>query len=362
MTDLTQLAPAAASPPAVAGAGASSTYHAQVNLALLALDNAVGTAIAAATGLEATPLNLLPQTVSQICMALTAIEAAAADVSATVSVALDSALPNINTEFLELQLTLMLEIAEQVGDTGTTEHLLACFMHHLRIMGTDEDVLQTRRTIFGSVNSSPVSGKFQFRQNPMLREEGDDRTDDSETEVEVRKGDESGDMSMDGVLGAPSYVERERLGRVISHARSSDSSEDGRRRDSIAGRASFSSASGPSSPGSTSTPHKSVPTLLQTPRSSPTVAGSSSLSLSTLIFGKAGSLLSAKPNEMSEGSAGSGDELEEGELDAEGEVVIGTPADETSSAGRASFAYGPKIFRFYYIVEYSELPSGSWVE
>jgi hypothetical protein len=125
----------------------------------------------------------------------------------------DGALPDINAEFLELQLTLMLEIAEQVGGTGTTECLLACFMHHLRLMGTDEDVLQTRRAIFGSVNSSPVSGKFQFRQNPMLREEGDDRTDDSEMEVEVRKGDESGDVSMDGVIGtfgapAPLFLPR----------------------------------------------------------------------------------------------------------------------------------------------------------
>lgn len=113
----------------------------------------------------------------------------------------DGALPDINAEYLELQLSLMLEIAEQVGGTGTTERLLARFMHHLRVMGTDEDVLQTRRAIFGSIDSSPASGKFQYRPNPMLRENGDDRTDDSETEVEVEKGAGSEDVSMDGGTG-----------------------------------------------------------------------------------------------------------------------------------------------------------------
>jgi hypothetical protein len=63
------------------------------------------------------------------------------------------------------------------------------------------------------------------------------------------------------------------------------------------------------------------------------VAASSSLSLSTSIFGKAGSLLGTKPNETSEGGAGGGDQLEEGELDAEGEIVVGNPAGETSGAG-----------------------------
>jgi hypothetical protein len=115
----------------------------------------------------------------------------------------DGVLHDINAEFLELQLTLMLEIAEQVGGTGTPERLLARFMHHLRIMGTDEDVLQTRRTIFGSINSSPATSKFQFRPNPMLREEGDNRTDNSEmeVEVEVRKGEGSEDVLMDGAAG-----------------------------------------------------------------------------------------------------------------------------------------------------------------
>ncbi|KAJ7873980.1 hypothetical protein B0H13DRAFT_2348788 [Mycena leptocephala] len=111
-------------------------------------------------------------------------------------------LPDINTEFLELQLTLMLEIAEQVGGTGTMEHLLTRFMHHLCIMGTDKDVLQTRRAIFGSIDSSPATGKFQFHPNPMLREEGDNLTNNSETEVEVGKGEGSMDVLMDGAAGA----------------------------------------------------------------------------------------------------------------------------------------------------------------
>ncbi|KAJ7875237.1 hypothetical protein B0H13DRAFT_1894190 [Mycena leptocephala] len=257
----------------------------------------------------------------------------------------DGALPDINAEFLELQLMLMLEIAEQVGGTGTTERLLARFMHHLRVMGTDEDVLQTWRAIFGSVNSSPVSGKFQFRQNPMLREEGDDRTDDSETEVEVRKGDESGDVSMDGVIGemnegppltssasasgesspTPAPPIRLRMDAVEIPSRAAPplaAPRDPRRL--------FPS----SSPGPMSTPRKSVPMPLQTPRSPPAVAASSSLSLSTLIFGKAGSLLSTKPNETSEGGAGGGDKLEEGELDTEGEIVVGNPRVRRWAQGR----------------------------
>jgi hypothetical protein len=281
----------------------------------------------------------------------------------------DGALPDINAEFLELQLMLMLEIAEQVGGTGTTERLLARFMHHLCVMGTDEDVLQTRRAIFGSVNSSLVSGKFQFRQNPMLREEGDDRTDDSETEVEVRKGDESGDVSMDGItgmFGAP--VSPFSSPSLFSFADPSSSSGGTNEGPPLMSSASASGESSPtpappirlrmdavevplqaalpsaaprdprrlfpsSSPGPTSTPRKSVPTPLQTPRSPPAVAASSSLSLSTSIFGKAGSLLSTKPNETSEGGAGGGNKLEEGELDAEGEIVVGNPAGETSGAG-----------------------------
>ncbi|KAJ7801453.1 hypothetical protein B0H13DRAFT_1932242 [Mycena leptocephala] len=198
----------------------------------------------------------------------------------------DGALPDINTEFLELQLTLMLEIAKQVGGTRTTERLLTRFMHHLRIMGTNEDVLQTQ-------------------------EEGDDRTDNSETEVEVRKGNESGDVSMDGArqTKAPSHIERERFGRVVAHARSSDSSEDGRRRDSIAGRTSFGSASGPSV----------LVSLL--------VAG---------FYVHASQAPFSAPNPMrraSEGGVGGGNELEEGEVDAEGEIVVGTPVGETLGAG-----------------------------
>jgi hypothetical protein len=64
--------------------------------------------------------------------------------------------------------------------------------------------------------------------------------------------------------------------------------------------------------------------------------------------------------------------LEEGEPDAEGEVVVGTPAGETSGAGadvnmdcslgRALFAHGPQNFRLLYLIAYSELPSGGWVE
>ncbi|KAJ7811191.1 hypothetical protein B0H13DRAFT_1926884 [Mycena leptocephala] len=227
----------------------------------------------------------------------------------------DGTLPDINAEFLELQLTLMLEIAEQ-----------------------------TQCTIFRSIDSSLATGKFQFRPNPMLREEGNDHTDDSKTEVEVRKGKGSKDVLMDGATGAtnkgPSLT--------LSVSASGESSPKPAplvclRMDAveIPSRAPPPLMAPwdphhmflPSPPGSSSTPRKPAPTSLQTPRSSPTVATSSAHSLSTSVFGKAGLLLGAKPNETSEGSAGCGNMLEEGELDAEGEVVVETPAGETLGAG-----------------------------
>jgi hypothetical protein len=66
---------------------------------------------------------------------------------------------------------------------------------------------------------------------------------------------------------------------------------------------------------------------------SPPVVVSPALSLSTSIFGKAGILLGSKPNETSEGFAASGETLEEGEIDAEGEIVVAPSAGETSGAG-----------------------------
>jgi hypothetical protein len=65
---------------------------------------------------------------------------------------------------------------------------------------------------------------------------------------------------------------------------------------------------------------------------SPPVVVSPALSLSTSIFGKAGVLLGSKPNETSEALVASGEMLEEGEIDAEGEIVVGTSAGETSGA------------------------------
>ncbi|KAJ7814192.1 hypothetical protein B0H13DRAFT_1924965 [Mycena leptocephala] len=242
----------------------------------------------------------------------------------------DGALPDINAEFLELQLTLMLEIAEQVGDWDD-ERLLARFMHHLRIMGTDEDVSRLgARSSGASISPKPNAQGGGRRPHRRQRDGG-----------RVRKGDESGDVSMDGVRWTNEGLlsrRAQRLGRVVSHARSSDSFEDGRV-EVPSGPRSFSSASRPSAlvsllvTGPTSTPRKSVPTPLQTPRSPPAVAASSSLSLSTSIFGKAGSLLSTKPNETSEGGAGGGDSWR-GELDAEGESSSGIPRVRRRAQGR----------------------------
>jgi hypothetical protein len=53
----------------------------------------------------------------------------------------------------------------------------------------------------------------------------------------------------------------------------------------------------------------------------------------TSIFGKPGVLLGSKPNETSEGFTANGEMLEEGELDAEGETMVGTSAGETLGAG-----------------------------
>ncbi|KAJ7789165.1 hypothetical protein B0H13DRAFT_2394887 [Mycena leptocephala] len=75
----------------------------------------------------------------------------------------DSALPDINTEYLELQLSLMLGIAEEVRGTGITKHLLAHSLHHLCILGTDKDILKTQHAIFSSISSSPATGKFEFQ-------------------------------------------------------------------------------------------------------------------------------------------------------------------------------------------------------
>ncbi|KAJ7836511.1 hypothetical protein B0H13DRAFT_2368681 [Mycena leptocephala] len=68
----------------------------------------------------------------------------------------------------------------------------------------------------------------------------------------------------------------------------------------------------------------SPPRLLQAACSSPTVAASPALSLLTSVFGKPGLLLGAKPNKMSEGIVANSELLEEGELDTEGEIVVGT--------------------------------------
>jgi hypothetical protein len=83
---------------------------------------------------------------------------------------------------------LILEIAEQVRGTGMTGCLLAHFLHHLHILGTDKDTPKMCRTIFRSVSSGCATGKFKFHLNPMLREEGDDHSDDSKIEVEGKKG------------------------------------------------------------------------------------------------------------------------------------------------------------------------------
>ncbi|KAJ7883999.1 hypothetical protein B0H13DRAFT_1890139 [Mycena leptocephala] len=154
----------------------------------------------------------------------------------------DAALPDVNAEWMELQLMLMLEVPDEVGGVGTAERLLTRFLRHLRSSGTDQDVLEARCAIFGSENSSVAGGKSRPRAHPSFREEGDSNSSDSGMEVEGGKGGGDGDVSMGQEKGA-------------------------------------------------------------------------------------------KPNEMSKGVAGNGESLEEGELDAEGEIVVRTSTGEMSGAG-----------------------------
>jgi hypothetical protein len=97
---------------------------------------------------------------------------------------------------MELQLTLMLDIADEVGGVGTTERLLARFMRHLRSLGTDQDVLEARRAIFGSENSSVAGGKSGHRACSSSRGGEGSETDDSGTEVKGGKGGGDGNVSM----------------------------------------------------------------------------------------------------------------------------------------------------------------------
>jgi hypothetical protein len=88
----------------------------------------------------------------------------------------------------------------------------------------------------------------------------------------------------------------------------------------------------PTPPRQSSGSRASPPKPPQAALLSPPVVVSPALSLSTSIFGKAGVLLGSKPNETSEALVASGEMLEEGEIDAEGEIVVGTSAGETSGA------------------------------
>ncbi|KAJ7882722.1 hypothetical protein B0H13DRAFT_2344515 [Mycena leptocephala] len=281
----------------------------------------------------------------------------------------DAALPDVNAEWMELQLTLMLEIADEVGGVGTTERLLARFLRHLRSSGTDRDVLEVCRAIFGSENSSVAGGKSGPRAHPSFREEGDSNSSDSGTEVEGGKGGGDGDVLMvqnEGsandeplLMASASVSGRLSLPSVPSVRLTMDSVEILSRTvcPPVASASDLQCMFSPSPLRRSSRSRASPPKLPQAALLSPPVTISPALSLSTSVFGKPGSLLGAKPKETSEGVAGNSEMLEEGELDAEGEIVVGTSMGET-----ASFAYGPQIFRLLYLIAYSELPSGGWVE
>ncbi|KAJ7870842.1 hypothetical protein B0H13DRAFT_1896024 [Mycena leptocephala] len=232
----------------------------------------------------------------------------------------DTTLPDVNTEWMELQLTLMLEIADEVGGVGTTERLLVRFLRHLCSSGTDRDVLEARRAIFGSENSS-VAGE-------------DSDSNDSGTEVEGGKKDDERDVAMDQEKGSGND-EPPLTASADASGRSSPPSVPSVRltMDSVEIPSDLRHMFSPSPPRRSSGSRASPPKLPQAALLSPPVAVSPALSLSTSVFGKPGSLLGAKPNETSKGVAGNGEMLEEGELDAKGEIVVGTSTGETPGAG-----------------------------
>ncbi|KAJ7813374.1 hypothetical protein B0H13DRAFT_2382573 [Mycena leptocephala] len=205
----------------------------------------------------------------------------------------DAALPDVNAEWMELQLTLMLEIAE-------------------------EDVLEARRAIFGSENSSVAGGKSGHRARSSSRGGEDDETDDSGTEVEGGKGGEDGDVSMG--------QDKDDEPPLTASA-------------SVSGRSSPPSAP-PSAILDACFPQRRRPIVRvagfpsKAPSSRPSFSSgrrlTRSLPFDFPFFGKAGVLLGSKPNETSEALVASGEMLEEGEIDAEGEIVVGTSAGETS--------------------------------
>ncbi|KAJ7833668.1 hypothetical protein B0H13DRAFT_2370336 [Mycena leptocephala] len=281
----------------------------------------------------------------------------------------DTALPDVNTEWMELQLTLMLEIADKVRGVGTTERLLVQFMHHLCSLGTNRDILEARRAIFGSENSSVAGGRSRHHTHSSFRGEGDSESNDSGAEVEGGKGGGNGDVSMGQNKGS---ADEEPLltASASTSGRSSplsapsvcltmDSVEIPSRtvHPPVVSPGDPRHMFSPTLPRQSSGSWVSPPKFPQAALLSPPAAVSPALSLSTSVFGKPGLLLGSKPNKTiaSEGFAADGEMLEEGELDAEGEIVVGT-------SGRASFAHGPKSFRLLYIPEFSELPSGGWVE
>ncbi|KAJ7907411.1 hypothetical protein B0H13DRAFT_1879670 [Mycena leptocephala] len=208
-------------------------------------------------------------------------------------IALHGALPDINAEYLELQLSLMLDITEQAGALGR-QHLLTCFLHHLRILGTDKGILQMWRAIFGSINSSPATGKFQFHPNPMLRADSNDRTDDSETEVEGKK-------DVWQTKGIPLW-QLTPLWRSRTHA-------------------SFFAFAAASVGHDSQVPFEVTSDALVVPHHRALAASSD------FHFRESGTLLGAKPEEMNEGDAGGGEVS--GDSDTEGEVVAeGNPTGE----------------------------------
>ncbi|KAJ7936003.1 hypothetical protein B0H13DRAFT_2304069 [Mycena leptocephala] len=209
-------------------------------------------------------------------------------------------------------------------------------MRHLRSMGTDQDVLEARRAIFGSENSSVAGGKSGHRAHSSSRGGGDDETDDSGTEVEGGKGGEDGDVSMGQDKGSADDEPPLTASASVS-GRSSPPSAPSIRltMDSveIPSRTAILDACFPQRRRA-NRPGRGF--LLQSPLKPPFFllrSSSHPLSPSRLpFFGKAGVLLGSKPNETSEGFVASGEMLEEGEIDAEGEIVVGTSAGETSGA------------------------------
>ncbi|KAJ7920668.1 hypothetical protein B0H13DRAFT_1867394 [Mycena leptocephala] len=100
----------------------------------------------------------------------------------------DAALPEINTEYFELQQALMLDIAEEVAPAGTTERLLGLVLHQLRLLGTEADLTEAHHAAYGGAFAAHPDSRFEYKLSGAFTRGGDN--EGSATEVDEKVEDE----------------------------------------------------------------------------------------------------------------------------------------------------------------------------